>query len=686
MKVRSWSQAPVRQILAAQFKGSFLLAVGLLSVIFLLRGADPLLAQEGNVGYRSFSHGDRISRATAQMPQSKLWFNDGIWWGSFFNEDTSMYQIYRFHWDQNVWSDTGVVVDERRTARVDCLWDGQKLYIASAIRSAGSSNNDMRVLRYSYDAEQKRYSLDPGFPVTIAHGNLDAIVIDKDSTGTLWVTYTDDNGAGGRNTYVSRTNGSDQEWITPYVLPVQGANNLTDQDISAVVAFNGKIGVMWSNQNDDAMYFAIHQDGAPDTAWQMNPAVQGPKYADDHINLASLQADASGQVFAAVKTSLDNINRSNSNEPQVLLLVLDQQGSWSRRTVWRIRDNKPTRPIVLIDNQNRHAYVFATLPCCNGGSIYYKQVNLDSPSMQFSTGLGTPILQLSSDPGINNVSSTKQPLNSTTGLVIVASDDTTKYYVHNAIQLGSGPEPTPTLTSTPTSTPTPTSTSTPTPTSTSTSTSTPTSTPTNTPIANNAPVAADDQYSVQQGNTLTVAAPGVLANDTDTEGNPLTAIFVTGPTQGSLQLNADGSFTYTPASGFSGQDSFSYKASDGSADSNVATVILTVEPVIRMRIGDLNEGKNWTAYAAILVDTTTGLPVADAVVWGEWGNGATGTASCTTDSNGRCIVSIEGLSQGTPSVTFTVQNVTHSTLTYDPSANVDPDGNSNGTVIVIHKP
>jgi hypothetical protein len=657
MKEQSWLQTGIRQRVSIRLRILLLVMAGVLSLALLVQVAEPLLAQNGDVGSRSFSYGPSIHMPTGEKPQSKLWFNDGIWWGSFFNENTRMYQIYRFHWDENVWSDTGVVVDERRYAQVDALWDGQKLYIGSAIRDGVSFGDfGVRILRYSYLADQKSYSLDPGFPVVIANGTLEAIVIDKDSTGTLWATYTDSNGIGGRSTFVSRSNGSDEQWITPYVLPFPGADNLTDDDISAVVAYNGKIGVMWSNQNDDAMYFASRRDGDPDTAWQLNPAVQGPNYAEDHISLRSLQADASGQVFAVVKTRLDDVNPSNSNEPLILLLVLDHQGSWSRRTAWRIRDRKPTRPILLLDNQNRQVYVFATVPCCSGGSIYYKRVSLDNPSMQFPTGLGTPILQMSSDPRINNVTSTKQPINDTTGLLVVASDDSTKYYVHNAIRLGSGPPPTPTPA------------------------------PTSTPVANSAPVAADDHYSVQQDATLTVAAPGVLANDTDADGDPLTAILASGPSHGTIQLNADGSFAYTPASGFSGQDSFTYWANDGSANSNLATVTFTVEPTTYMRVGDLNEGKNWTAYASILVDTTTGSPVADAVVTGEWGNGAIGTASCTTDGNGRCVVSFEGLSSGISSVTFTVQNITHATWTYNPNANIDPDGNSDGTVIVIYKP
>jgi uncharacterized repeat protein (TIGR02543 family) len=95
-------------------------------------------------------------------------------------------------------------------------------------------------------------------------------------------------------------------------------------------------------------------------------------------------------------------------------------------------------------------------------------------------------------------------------------------------------------------------------------------------FANVAPVAVNDTYSTAGNTALTVAAKGVLTNDTDANSDPLTAIKVSDPANGALALNADGSFTYTPTSGFLGDDTFTYKANDGIADSNVVTVTIHV--------------------------------------------------------------------------------------------------------------
>ena len=93
---------------------------------------------------------------------------------------------------------------------------------------------------------------------------------------------------------------------------------------------------------------------------------------------------------------------------------------------------------------------------------------------------------------------------------------------------------------------------------------------------NTAPVAAADAYTTTQAAPLTLSAPGVLANDMDNESDPLTAVLIQSPAHGSLNLNSNGGFTYTPDSLFSGSDSFTYRAHDGAALSNLATVIITV--------------------------------------------------------------------------------------------------------------
>ncbi len=96
---------------------------------------------------------------------------------------------------------------------------------------------------------------------------------------------------------------------------------------------------------------------------------------------------------------------------------------------------------------------------------------------------------------------------------------------------------------------------------------------------NRAPVAVNDSFAATEDTPLGAAAPGVLGGDSDADGDVLTAAVVTGPAHGTLLLNANGSFTYTPAANYNGSDYFTYKVNDGQVDSNVATVTLTIAAV-----------------------------------------------------------------------------------------------------------
>ena len=92
-------------------------------------------------------------------------------------------------------------------------------------------------------------------------------------------------------------------------------------------------------------------------------------------------------------------------------------------------------------------------------------------------------------------------------------------------------------------------------------------------------------------------------------------------------------------------------------------------------------GRTWTATVTATVRDDGAALVSGATVSGTWRRGNVGT--CTTTASGTCSVV---LSTRAKKEQFTVTNVTHASLTYDPSANADPDGDSNGTVIRVKKP
>ncbi|WP_264060738.1 Ig-like domain-containing protein [Mycolicibacterium psychrotolerans] len=126
---------------------------------------------------------------------------------------------------------------------------------------------------------------------------------------------------------------------------------------------------------------------------------------------------------------------------------------------------------------------------------------------------------------------------------------------------------------------------------------------------NVAPVAVSDSYTTLEDTPLIVVAPGVLGNDTDTQGTTLTVASHTEPANGTLSIGADGSFSYTPAANWWGSDSFTYTASDGTMTSNTATVTVTVTPVnvapvINKVTSTAGTGNTWT----VNVDATDADP------------------------------------------------------------------------------
>ncbi|MDP8929881.1 MAG: Ig-like domain-containing protein [Actinomycetota bacterium] len=112
-----------------------------------------------------------------------------------------------------------------------------------------------------------------------------------------------------------------------------------------------------------------------------------------------------------------------------------------------------------------------------------------------------------------------------------------------------------------------------------------------------------------------------------------------------------------------------------------------------MHVGDLDgasssQGRTWTAHVTILVVAADGNPVDGAAVSGSWTGSSSGdtTSNCTTDTSGICTIELAGIHKHDGSVDLTVTDISHTRLDYDPTANTDPDGDSDGTTITVTKP
>ncbi|HEV3418157.1 MAG TPA: IPT/TIG domain-containing protein, partial [Pirellulales bacterium] len=180
------------------------------------------------------------------------------------------------------------------------------------------------------------------------------------------------------------------------------------------------------------------------------------------------------------------------------------------------------------------------------------------------------------------------------------------------------------------------------------------------------PTANADNYTATQGSTLTVASPGVLANDTGPQGHALTAVQLTDPTHGTLSFGSDGSFTYTPDAGYLGPDSFTYQASDGIDNSAAATVSLTVGLATLTWTGTSNG--NWTDPQW----TGSGLPYPDSTA-----NAVVGTAVSVVQVTSAQAANALGISHGAQVAVgsgASLSVTTDTSVTDGGSLNVDPNG------------
>src|SRR5262249_49547309 len=131
------------------------------------------------VGYRDFSFGtNTLATPTGEKPQSKLWWNDGVWWGCLWDTAAHVHGIYRFDPAAHTWTLVGPHLENRSNTLVDVLWDGSILYIVSHLFNTSGS---FQLNSFSYDHGTQSYVLRSGFPVTLNSGSAEALTIAKDT-------------------------------------------------------------------------------------------------------------------------------------------------------------------------------------------------------------------------------------------------------------------------------------------------------------------------------------------------------------------------------------------------------------------------------------------------------------------------------------------------------------------------
>lgn len=363
--------------------------------------------------------------------QSELWFNDAAWWAVLLDAASQTFRIYELNWANLAWIDTGIVVDERPSARSDVLWDGKHLYVVSAGEKARPSSG-VRLSRFSYDPSTGSYARDANFPVFLSDTGVRSLGFAEDGSGQLWIAYIDQD-----SLFVRHSLETDLVWADPLIL----ASSKTGGPVDAAAITGTATGaaLVWTETTADLAHIGVHQDTQPDDAWSVTSVeVAGLSLGPDELAVTATEAAATPRIYAVLRTSLDALPNRDRLAPQIVLIESALGARSTAHLVSRVQDEQ-TEPIVLLDGERRTVYVATTSRSVTAGGIFYTQSALDT--LAFPSGPGLPVLGGDGPASIGGLTSSKQSISRETGIVLLTADTTQGTYRYVALDLGAASTP-----------------------------------------------------------------------------------------------------------------------------------------------------------------------------------------------------------------------------------------------------
>jgi hypothetical protein len=328
-----------------------------------------------------------VPHATQDKPQSKLWFAHGRWWAWLpVGGGSAVFERTDSGWKE--------LESLRHTLQG---WPGQADIWSEGdlVRAVLVGKKRLAVAELRYDAERRTYVAgtpmrELTFPAELP-GDVETATLCRDARGTWWVAC--DRGASVCVFQTRDVAGLDWGPASPL------ASGIGNDDICAIFAMPDRVGVLWSDQQADAVLFREQLNGSPADRWEEPVTVErGGRTADDHIN-GVLAED--GTLYVATKNSVDAIGA-----PQQVLRVRRPNGVWENHPYAVLQEKlAPSRPIALLGGTPPRLYLLHTQYDRRGGG----------ERRDFIAGISTDLQPLSLTAPEHRILSAAKPINNVTG-------------------------------------------------------------------------------------------------------------------------------------------------------------------------------------------------------------------------------------------------------------------------------
>ena len=415
--------------------------VGTLALILSATGARAALttAPWKPAGQVDFDYGTQVQvaggAATGERSESKLFYTpDHRWWAVLGHSAGSAGPgVYLYELVDHVWIERLELPGSDPWMKADTLFDAADSTAHVTLRdNRALTDNPRRSTLYSLSYQgEGAWSLDSG-PTLVTPKNPEVLTLARDSLGRLWVTFEDAGYIRVLNTAPGSTTFSA---LARLPLPA----TVSGDDVSAIRTFAGPagpaVGIMWSDQVDRTFGFAWRDDDDPtgptsgvSPSWHLETAYgdglagcgtsgdgSPERCGDDHISLAA----HGNQVYAVVKTSLNDGPEAAPGDPLIVLLRRSSQGTWQSFPVSPVSENA-TRPIVVLSPELDRMHVFA-----NYRGVHVWESALQAPAFSASNRARWTAA------GTGNPTATKQPVTRSSGSVVETSHRNNTDYHHN---------------------------------------------------------------------------------------------------------------------------------------------------------------------------------------------------------------------------------------------------------------